>query len=292
MKKAFINFKAEYDKGSIVNKLTYINIIVFAVVNIIALFAYMFQTDIYLFVQKLYLPADLKTLINQPWSLITYMFLHSGLLHLFFNLIWLHFGGKLFLQYLNSKQLLTTYVFGGICGGIFFILLYNYIPVFKPFAVNALAIGSSASVYAIMIAIATYTPNHTVQIPFFGLLKLKYIAIFMISMDILSIPKENAGGHIAHIGGAIFGYFYIYQIRKGRDISDNFFTFLQKLSNTFKPKSNLKTVHRRPKTDYEFNSNKSRVQKEVDKILEKIANSGYESLSKEEKALLFKESKK
>jgi hypothetical protein len=111
-------------------------------------------------------------------------------------------------------------------------------------------------------------------------------------MDILSIPKENAGGHIAHIGGAIFGYFYIYQIRKGRDISDNFSSFLQKLSNTFKPKSNLKTVHRRPKTDYEYNSNKSRVQKEVDEILEKIANSGYDSLSKEEKALLFKASKK
>lgn len=292
MKKVFYNFKAEYTKGSIVNKLTYINIIVFVVINIIALFGYMFQTDISLFVRKLYLPASLTTLINQPWSLITYMFLHSGLLHLFFNLIWLHFGGKLFLQYLNSKQLLTTYVFGGISGGLFFILLYNYIPVFKPFAVNALAVGSSASVYAIMIAVATYAPNYTVQIPFLGLIRLKYIAIFMITMDILSIPKENAGGHIAHIGGAIFGYFYIYQIRKGRDISDNFSSFLQKLSNTFKPKSNLKTVHRRPKTDYEYNSNKSRVQKEVDEILEKIANSGYDSLSKEEKALLFKASKK
>ena len=292
MNSILASLKNEYNRGSVVNKLIYFNIIVFIILSVLNLFSYMFEVNINRQVKKFYLPSDLSVFVSQPWSLISYMFLHNGLLHLFFNLIWLHFGGKLFLQYLNPKQLATTYFFGGICGGLLFIILYNYIPAFKLLSANALAVGSSASVYAIMIAIATYVPNYSIQIPFIGFLKLKYIAIFMITMDIISIPKENAGGHIAHLGGAIFGYIFIMQIRKGKDFSVIFSNFLRKLTNTFKPKSKLKTVHKRPKSDYEFNSAKVNTQKEVDKILEKIANSGYESLTKKEKSILFSASKK
>ena len=292
MNSILASLKNEYNRGSVVNKLIYFNIIVFIILSVLNLFSYMFQININPHVKKFYLPSDLNVFATQPWSLISYMFLHNGLIHLFFNLIWLHFGGKLFLQYLNPKQLLTTYFFGGVCGGLLFIILYNYIPAFKLLSANALAVGSSASVYAIMIAIATYVPNYSIQIPFIGFLKLKYIAIFMITMDIISIPKENAGGHIAHLGGAIFGYIFIMQIRKGKDFSVIFSNFLQKLTNTFKPKSKLKKVHKRPKSDYEFNSAKVNTQKEVDKILEKIANSGYESLTKKEKSTLFSASKK
>lgn len=292
MNSIIASLKKEFNKGSVVNKLIYVNVIAFIILSVLNLFSYMFQININPQVKKFYLPSDLSVFVTQPWSLISYMFLHNGLFHLFFNLIWLHFGGKLFLQYLNPKQLITTYFFGGICGGLLFIILYNYIPAFKLLSANALAVGSSASVYAIMIAIATYAPNYSIQIPFIGFLKLKYIAIFMITMDIISIPKENAGGHIAHLGGAIFGYIFIMQIRKGKDFSIIFSNFLRKLTNTFKPKSILKTVHKRPKSDYEFNSAKAETQKEVDKILEKIANSGYESLTKKEKSTLFSASKK
>ena len=207
-------------------------------------------------------------------------------------MVWLHFGGKIFLQYLQPKQLLSTYILGGISGGLLFILAFNYVPALQGLTLDARALGASASVLAIMVAIATYSPNYSVHLPFIGIVKLKQIAIVCVVLDILSIPNGNAGGHIAHLGGAIFGYFYIKQLKKGRDYSKGFSNFIDRLLNTFKPKSKLKTVHKRSKTDYEFNSEKTAKQKEIDKILEKIAKSGYESLSKEEKATLFSASKK
>ena len=286
------NLQKEFRQGSILNKLIYINIAAFIFLSIINVLSFMFQFNNYLFLERFYLPANIITLSKQPWSIISYMFLHNGILHILFNMIWLHFAGKLFLQYLNSQQLITTYILGGISGGLIFIIAYNYIPVFQQLSSSASAVGASASVLAIMIAISTYVPNYAVQFPFFGFIKLKYIAIFIITIDLLSIPNSNAGGHIAHIGGALFGYIYIIQMKKGKDYSISFFNLLNFIINTFKRKKKLNTKHRRPKSDYDFNSEKSLKQKEIDKILEKIANSGYDSLSKNEKAILFNASKK
>ena len=286
------NLKEEFKEGTILNKLIYINVGVFIIFSIFEVFSFMFQLNINQLLNKLYLPANSSILIKQPWSFISYMFLHNGFLHLLFNMVWLHFAGKLFLQYLNQKQLLSTYIFGGISGGFIFIISYNYVPSFQPLSIGASAVGASASVFAIMAAIATHTPNHTVQFPFIGFVKLKYIAIFMIFLDILSIPKGNAGGHIAHLGGAIFGYIYIKNLKKGRDYSIDFYSFLEQLMNTFKPNKKLKKVYKRAKSDYEFNSEKASKKKVIDKVLEKIARSGYESLSKKEKAMLFSASKK
>jgi membrane associated rhomboid family serine protease len=286
------NLKQEFKQGTITNKLIYINVGIFLLFSILGVFSYLFQFDFQAILNKLYLPANPSILIKQPWSFLSYMFLHSGFLHLLFNMVWLHFGGKLFLQYLNPKQLLSAYILGGFFGGILFIIAYNYVPAFELLAAQASAVGASASVLAIVIAIATYTPNYPVQFPFIGFIKLKYIAIFMVLLDILSIPKGNAGGHIAHLGGALFGYLYIKQLQTGNNLNINLSNFLERLINTFKTKSKLKKVHKRAKSDYEFNAEKSAKQKEVDKILEKIANSGYESLSKEEKTTLFSASKK
>ena len=286
------NLKKEFREGTILNKLIYINIAAFILLSIINVFSFMFEFNTYLLLDKLYLPANITNLVKQPWSIISYMFLHNGLLHILFNMIWLHFAGKLFLQYLNPQQLLTTYILGGISGGIIFILAYNYIPVFQGMSNSASAIGASASVLAIMIAIATYVPNYAVRLPFFGFIKLKYIAIFIVTIDLLSIPNANAGGHLAHIGGALFGYFYIIQMKKGTDYSIYFLNLLKLVLNTFKRKKRRNTKHSRPKSDYDFNSERSLRQREIDKILEKIANSGYDSLSKTEKAILFNASKK
>ena len=286
------NLKHEFKKGTILNKLIYINVGVFLLFSILGVLSFMFQFDISPLLNKLYLPAENSRLISQPWTFITYMFLHSGFMHLLFNMMWLHFGGKIFLQYLHPKQLLSTYILGGISGGLLFISAYNYIPSLQGYLYGAQALGASASVLAIIVAIATYTPNYSVQLPFIGFIKLKHIAIFTVALDIISIPKGNTGGHIAHIGGAIFGYIYIKQLQKGNDFSTGFSNFFERLVNTFKNKSKLKTVHKRAKTDYEFNSGKSAQQKEIDKVLERISKSGYESLSKEEKATLFSASKK
>ena len=286
------NLKHEFKKGTILNKLIYINVGMFLLFSILGVLSFMFQLDISLFLNKLYLPAENSRLIRQPWAFISYMFLHSGFMHLLFNMLWLHFGGKIFLQYLHPKQLLSTYILGGISGALLFIIAYNYIPSLQGHLYGVQALGASASVLAIIVAIATYTPNYSVQFPFIGFVKLKHIAIFSVALDIISIPKGNTGGHIAHIGGAIFGYIYIKQLQKGNDFSTGFSNFLERLINTFKNKSKLKTVHKRAKTDYEFNSGKLAQQKEIDKVLEKISKSGYESLSKEEKATLFSASKK
>jgi len=286
------NLKQEFKKSTILNKLIYINVGMFLLFSILEVLSFMFQLDISILLNKLYLPAENSRLISQPWAFISYMFLHSGFMHLLFNMLWLHFGGKIFLQYLHPKQLLSTYILGGISGGLLFIISYNYIPSLQVYLYGSQALGASASVLAIIVAIATYKPNYSVQLPFIGFVKLKHIAIFTVALDIISIPKANSGGHIAHIGGAIFGYIYIKQLQKGNDFSTGFTNFFERLINTFKNKSELKTVHKRAKTDYEFNSGKSAQQKEIDKVLEKISKSGYESLSKKEKATLFSASKK
>ncbi|MFQ3332183.1 MAG: membrane associated rhomboid family serine protease [Thalassomonas sp.] len=286
------NLKQEFKQGTVLNKLIYINVGIFLLFSILGVFSFMFQFDLSPILNRLYLPAENSKLLIQPWAFITYMFMHNGFLHLLFNMVWLHFAGKIFLQYLSPKQLLSTYILGGISGGLLFIIAYNYIPALVIYTQNAQALGASAAVLAIVVAIATYTPNYSVRFPFIGIVKLKHIAIFSVALDVLSIPKGNAGGHIAHLGGALFGYLYIKQLQKGNDYSIGVTTWLNSLSNLFKPKSKLKTVHKRPKTDKQFNTEKSAQQKAVDLVLEKISKSGYESLSKEEKATLFSASKK
>ena len=199
------NLKQEFKQGTILNKLIYVNVGVFLLFSILGVFSFMFQFNLSPVLDHLYLPAENSKLLSQPWAFITYMFLHNGFLHLLFNMVWLHFAGKIFLQYLNPKQLLSTYILGGISGGLIFIIAYNYIPALATYTENAQALGASAAVLAIMVAIATYTPNYSVRFPFIGIVKLKHIAIFSVMLDLLSIPKGNAGGHIAHLGGALFG---------------------------------------------------------------------------------------
>jgi membrane associated rhomboid family serine protease len=238
--------------------------------------------DIYNIKEELMLPSDINKLINKPWSLVTYMFVHDNFIHLLFNMIWLHFSGKLFLQYLNQKQLINIYILGGISGGILFIMAFNYLPAFTLYSENAKAIGASASVLAVVFAITTYTPNYSIQIPLIGYVKLKHIALFYIILDFLSIPKGNAGGHIAHLGGALFGYLYIINLRKSPKSKVKSNTLIKYLINIFTPIKSRKNIKK----------NKTNSQKEIDLVLEKISKSGYNSLNKEEKDLLFKSSKK
>ena len=276
------NIKREFRTANSLNKIIYINVLVFLVLNIFSVFFSLFMIDIYNIKEKLMLPSDIDKLITKPWSLITYMFIHDNFIHLLFNMIWLHFGGKLFLQYLNQKQLINIYILGGISGGILFIMAFNYFPAFTLYSENAKAIGASASVLAVVFALTTYTPNYSIQIPLIGYIKLKHIAIFYIILDFLSIPKGNAGGHIAHLGGALFGYLYIINLRKKSKSKSHIDTFIKYLINIFTPLKS-KTIRKKEKNNS---------QKEIDIVLEKISKSGYNSLNKEEKDLLFKSSKK
>ena len=191
--------------------------------------------------------------------------------------------------------MLTTYILGGLAGGVLYILAFNILPVFGEALPQARALGASASVMAIVAAISFYVPNYTISMIFFGKVKIFYLALALFIIDFFMIRHGNAGGHIAHIGGAIYGFLYVYYLRKGKDISKVFPSFIFKSSNKGFVKRKVrpkKTTHKRPVNDDNYNRNRVQNQKKIDKILDKISSSGYDSLTKEEKELLFKHSNK
>ena len=195
------------------------------------------------------------------------------------------------MQYLNPKQLLTTYILGGLSGAALFVAAYNLFPGLD----EAQALGASAAVMAIVLAISFYTPDYTVQIPFIGSVKIKYVAMVYVGLDILQIASENAGGHIAHLGGALYGYLFALQMRRGKDLGRGFSAFSDSIVSMFSRKPKLKVTYKsqvRSMTDLDYNKSKSESQKELDIILDKIAKTGYNSLTKKEKELLFKMSDK
>ncbi len=288
--------KASFRRGGIVVKLIYINLAVFLAIRILWVILTLsglgyLQEPVLRF---LAVPANLSTLLVRPWTIFTYMFLHEGFLHILFNLLWLYWFGRIFLHYLTSKQLLNTYILGGLSGAALYILMFNLLPVFEPVAGAAIALGASAAVMAIAITISVYVPDYTLNLIFIGPVKLKYIALVFIITDVLQIASTNAGGHIAHLGGAIFGILYAQQYKKGNDITMGFSKIMDRIASIFKPRQRLRVSYRRnneevkKQTDWEYNQRRITEQEKIDKILDKIAQSGYESLSKREKEILFK----
>ncbi len=278
------------------NTLIYINLGVFLMIALSNIFTFFAGVSNFNLVSWLAVPTNLQTLLHRPWTVITYMFTHQSFLHILFNLMIFFWFGKLFLQFLSQRQLLGVYLLGGILGAVFYIASYNLIPVFSIAKTRAIALGASASVMAIVVAVASLVPNQEVYMLFFGKVKLKYIAILVVVLDVVSIPIENAGGHIAHLGGALLGYIFVKYYRKGTDITIGVSRFLYGFKEFFKPSPKVKTKknHKknRPETDMEYNARKKAEQDEIDKILDKISKSGYSSLSKSEKEKLFKTSNK
>jgi len=260
------------------------------------------------FITWLAVPADLNSLLFKLWTPVTYMFLHEDFWHIIGNMLWLFFLGRIFLLFIDQKKLFGVYIIGGLSGAVLYILAYNVFPAFSEAKYAAVALGASASVTAIVFAISSYKPNYEIR-PF-GLftMKIKWLIVLFILQDLIGIPKGNAGGHIAHLGGAAFGYFFALQLSKGKDITKGFNNFIDKVVTLFSGnrKSNMKiaysrkkdffstenTTTQKPKSDMEFNKTKSDEQNEIDRILDKISKSGYDSLSSKEKDFLFKFSKK
>ena len=289
----FNEIKASFKKGTYLTQLIYVNLAVFVFVNIISVLFFLIgqQNNASVIVEWLAVPADLSNLIFKPWTVITYMFLHESFLHILFNMLWLFWFGKIFLQYLDQKQLLSVYLLGGIFGAILFIVSYNLFPVLN--ADYAVALGASASVMAVVFAISFYVPNYQLALMFIGNVKLKYIAIFSIVLDVISIPSGNSGGHIAHIGGALLGWYFITEYKKGKLITKGFEKILNSFFILFKRSPKMKVSYKKTgNKDYDYKNSKVAEQKEMDIILEKISKSGYSSLSKDEKELLFRMGKK
>lgn len=286
--------KNRFTSGSILVRLIYINIAVFLFILISgAIYSLINPQAIENpLVLWLAVPADI-TQLYKFWTLITYMFLHQDFLHILFNMLWLYWFGIIFLQYLDQRKLLGVYILGGLAGAVLYIVIYNLIPALE--AERSIALGASASVMAIVIATAVYVPDYRLNLLFIGPVKLKYIALVAIGFDVLSIlESSNVGGHIAHIGGALFGYFYIQQYRKGVDLTRKTNEILDDFFDLFKSKPKMKVSYKKtkpPTNDMEYNAQKQTQQEEIDRILDKISKSGYDSLTKAEKEKLFKMSK-
>jgi membrane associated rhomboid family serine protease len=286
------DIKKNFKLGNSLTKLIYINSGVFLLVKILYVFSFLFSIPLIAITDHFSLPASFYALAKKPWSIISYMFLHQSFIHLLFNMLWLYFGGRIFLSFYDNKKLISTYVLGGISGGILFMLAFNLFPVFSNQIQNSVAIGASASVLAIILAIATKSPNYSIRLFLIGVVKLKHIAFVSILLDILSIPKGNSGGHIAHLGGAFFGYLYVEQLNGGNDMANSFNKIMDYLATYFKREPKLRKAYRRNKSDQEYLDEKAANQAKIDKVLDKIAKSGYEGLTQDEKDTLFKAGKK
>ena len=280
------NLLNRFKQAKSVEKLIYINLGVFILVFFVNTLGFLFATKNNFIVDWFILPASFDDFIRKPWTLITYGFLHVNFIHILSNLIALFFIGNLFMDYFTSKQLYTFYFLGTIFGGLIFLLSYNYFPAFSQNISNSALLGASAGVSAIFIGIATYIPNYEFKVPLIGFIKLWYLAAFWVALDVIQIPISNSGGHLAHLGGSLFGFIYVSQ---ASNIKINLWSKMLSFFQT--KKKPLKTVYKtKKKTKSRKVTNAN--QDQVNHILEKISKSGYDALSKEEKAFLFKQGNK
>ncbi len=299
MKEIWNDIKERFKKGDILTRLIYVNSGVFILSVLFSIILGLVTGKNYdsassLFTWWFALPINnLEGFIFKPYTLITSMFLHIDLLHVFFNMLILYFLGKIFLNYFNQKQLFGLYVLGGLIGGIALLLITNISPYFKA---STVAYGASAAVMAIVIGVVSYTPKTTVNL--FGVfpVKILWIGVFFVLSDIIYFYDSNTGGHIAHLVGAGVGYWFASACKQGRDITLKINRYIDKTIGLFTRKAHMKVVYNQSKvrkmSDTEYNVNQKVSQAEIDAILDKISASGYSSLTKKEKDILFQYSNK
>ena len=284
------DLKEAFRRGNVFIQLIYINVGIFVATALINILLQLFNRSAAGIFELLALPASFTRFILQPWSLFTYMFMHAGFMHILFNMLWLYWFGQLFLHFFSEKQMGGLYILGGLSGAGLYLLAYNLIPWFS--STYGVLLGSSAAVLAIVIATAVYAPDFKISLLFFGAVSLKYIALITVLLDAISITSQNAGGHIAHLGGAMLGFIFAYRWKQGKDITRFINTLIDKIVVLFKPRPKIKIKYRRPESDMEYRTRKQKETEDIDAILDKIKRSGYSALTTEEKKKLFDASKK
>ena len=288
----FTNLKRMFQSGNILSKLIYINVGLFILIRLASVLFMLFNVQGVPFLQYLQLPASPELLLFRPWTLFTYMFTHFDFLHILFNMLWLYWFGGLFLNFFSERQLGGLYILGGLAGAVLFVLAYNIFPYFQNVASCSYLMGASASVMAIVFAVSFYRKDLEINLFLIGRIKLIYLAIFTLVIDLLAMTSDNAGGHIAHIGGALFGMWFASRIRNGKDLTAPMNRLIDWFVNLGKRKPKMRVTYKRSETDYEYNARKHQESVELDTILDKLKRAGYESLSAEEKKRLFDASKK
>ena len=287
----FTNIKRSFRNGGIPLKLIYINVGIFLLIRIVGVVCLLFNIPHISVLDFLELPSSIPDLLYKPWTLFTYMFTHYDFLHILFNMLWLYWFGNIFLQFFNARQFGGLYVLGGLAGAVLFILTYNTLPYFSSVVSYSSLIGASASVMAIVFAISFYRKDLEINLLLIGRIKLIYLAVATLVIDFLAIASDNAGGHIAHIGGALLGILYASQMKQGKDFTKPVNKFLDWVVNLRKPKPKMHVTYKRSETEYDYNDRKNKKNEEIDLILDKLKRSGYESLTSEEKKKLFDASK-
>jgi hypothetical protein len=292
MKNLLQDIKNYFNNNMVLYRLVLINVVVFIGINFFDLFSFLFGWHFSLdrLMRSFFgLEAGISNFIWKPWTIVSYMFLHDDIFHILFNMLFLTWTGKLFSEYLGNQKLSATYFLGGICGGLFYMVAYQIFPAFANHD-QAILIGASAGVLAVFFAAATLLPNYTTQLLFIGNIKLKFLAIIMFLLYAFSIPSGNAGGHIAHIGGALYGFVSIKFLQSGTDITK---WFSKLFSFKSRSRKNMKVVYRSNENADEIYLNKQRMtQENLDRILDKINRSGFDSLTADEKEFLYKASGK
>ena len=265
--------------------LIWINIAVFLVINVPGTVEGWIYSTKYIAAftsEYLSLPSNLSKLLIRFWTPLSYMFMHADIWHILFNMLWLYWFGQIFEEFLGKKRTIGLYLLGGLAGGVLFVIAFNLLPLFSYVKQVSHVVGASASVMAIVVAAATIAPNYSISLMFIGPVKIKWIALFYVVVDFLSTTGPNAGGQIAHLGGALIGFIYVKQLQRGNDWIEGIKGIFK-----FKPKSKLKVVS----TNRDKNPAVKPRQEEIDAILDKISQNGYDSLNKHEKEILFRASK-
>ena len=289
--------KRRFNEGSMLMRLIYVNVGVFLVVRLVGIVMFFAGSDINIVLHWLEVPSAWTEVLHRPWTVITYSFLHIDFLHILFNMLWLYWLGRIFMEYFNVKQLMALYIYGAIGGAVAYVLASS-VRGMEPL------LGASASVYAIVVAVATYSPNYRIGLLFLGSVALKWVVLAMVLIDLLQMDALSSGGHIAHLGGALVGFFYAMMMRRGHDITAPLNRCIDKIVSLASRRKSPGVggpvggrAYRGHSAQSEaHNTSQSATGKatesDLDRVLEKIKRSGYTALTDEERDLLFSFSRK
>jgi len=302
----FDDFRSEFNKpNNTLVQLILVNVVVFLVLLLTKVSLTMAQNmDVYYLIrEQLLIPGTIGAFLHKPWTLFTYFFTHDEIFHILYNMLFLYWFGRLIDEYLGNRRLIGLYIMGGLAGGLLYLAMYSLVPYFQSQADNARMLGASAAAFSVAVGAATLLPNYTFHLLFFGPVRIKYIVFFFIILSVAQSAGMNAGGNLAHVGGAIMGFVYVKLLQNGTDLGRPIYWIADGWSNLFKPKPAVKVSYRQrsnastqvspyTSTGGTPSSISTPDQDEVDTILDKISRSGYESLTREEKQKLFRASQR
>ena len=286
-----LNLTQRFYALSIVERLIVINVLCFVLPAFLKVVFYLFDASQVDYLSYFNLPSSINRFLNQPWSILTYSFLHGGILHLLFNMLVLYYVGKMFVSFLGSKKFFSTYFLGVLAGGVAFMISYNLFPVFSSVVEVSDLVGASAGIMSILFFMCGYAPKMRINFFLFSI-PFYVLGLALVMIDLITLPlNDNAGGNIAHLGGAAIGFYSVYRYKSGKVFGDEFEEFMGKIVRSFKPKQK-NASHRQTKTKDAHRSSREskkeqKSQEKIEKILKKISESGYQSLTQDEKEFLF-----